>query len=256
VRHRRHKAGHDTMPFRPRGDGRMDQKRARAGLFLGGVTVGVLLLITWLVVTPYFFTSGTNQPGLSRELPSRTPFGQHRSSPDQMQRCTDAATALKSPLRRASASVAQWEIHVGAMNQLVSGAITLPQATAFWNRTRVGALQRVQQFERAWTRLQRQGVNCPRPARLTSQSVPKLRSCAEEVHTDMQVLRAARTAIGTWRRHVRAMNMLRMGKLAPSKATRMWVAMWPRGQHEINMYRVAARVARVVSGSGCPASAT
>jgi hypothetical protein len=70
------------------------------------------------------------------------------------------------------------------------------------------------------------------------------------------VLRAARAAIGTWRQHVHAMNMLRIGKLAPSKATQMWVAMWPRGQHEINMYRVAARVAHLVSESGCPASAT
>ena len=239
------------MAFRPRGDGRSSPKRA--SWFVGGVAVGVLLLIMWLVVSPYFFASqGADQPRLGRGLPSRTPSAQHRDSPDLLQRCVDAARAMQPPLRRAASSVAQWETHVGAMNQLVSGAITLRQATAFWNRTRIGARQRATQFERAWTALQRQGVDCPRPAKLPSPSVPQLRSCAQEVHADMQVLRAARTAIGTWLSHVRAMNMLRMGEMSPAKATQMWLAMWQRGQHEINTYRVAARVAREASASGCP----
>ena len=243
------------MTFRPKGDGRMAHKSA--GFFVGGVAVGVLLLIVWLIVSPDFLSSdGADEPRLGRGLPSRTPSAEQPSSPDQMQRCIDAATAMKAPLRRAASSVAQWQIHVGAMNKLVSGAITLRQATAFWSRTRVDALQRVAQFERAWTRLQRQGVNCPAPEGLPSQSVKKLRSCAQQVHADMQVLRAARTAIGTWRSHVHAMNMLRMGMLSPSRATQMWLAMWHRGQNEINSYRVAVRVSREVSGSGCPSSAT
>jgi hypothetical protein len=257
VRHRRHKAGHDTIASRPASDGRRDPKRA--GWFVGGVAVGVLLLVMWLVVSPYFFRSGladhTDHTDLGGGLPSGTPSSQHQSSQDQMQRCVDAALAMKPALDRAAASVAQWQTHVEAMNQLVRGAITLGQATAFWNRTRMGALHRASRFEEAWTRVQRDGVDCPRPSRLPSQSVQELRTCAEQVHADMQVLGAARTAIGTWLSHVRAMNMLRMGTLSASRATQMWLAMWHRGQHEIDMYRAAVRVSREVPGPGCPSSA-
>jgi hypothetical protein len=68
------------------------------------------------------------------------------------------------------------------------------------------------------------------------------------------VLHAARTAIGTWRRHVRAMEMLRMGHMSPATASRMWLAMWQRGQDEIETYRVAARAARSVSGCASAAA--
>ena len=36
----------------------------------------------------------------------------------------------------------QWEVHIGAMNQLIDGEITLQQATRFWNETRRAAAGR------------------------------------------------------------------------------------------------------------------
>jgi hypothetical protein len=211
------------------------------GIVLGA---GTTLAVSW---PPGHSGSGAGDTNDRARL-----SGQRHSSPrsahqqalaDQRQRCVAAVTATRPPLRRAASSIHQWVIHVRAMNQLVSGAITLQQATAFWNRTRVGARHRVVRFERAWGRLQRQGLDCPSPGMLPLGSPRQLRSCSREVAADMRVLHAAGTAIHTWRRHVEAMNMLRMGKMSPSTATRMWLAMWHRGQHEIDTYHAAVRAA-------------
>lgn len=218
------------------------------GLVLG---VGITLAASW--------PTGSSDTGAGGDHHQRARLSARHSSPssprqqalaDQRQRCIDAVTATRLPLRRAASSIDQWEVHVGAMNQLVTGAITLQQATAFWNRTRVGARQRVDRFERAWTRLQRQGLDCPSPGMLPSGSPPQLRSCSREVAADLRVLHAANTAIATWRRHVEAMNMLRMGKMSPSTATQLWLTMWHRGQQEIRTYRAAAGAAN--SLPGCP----
>lgn len=222
----------------------------------GGVVLGLVFgaVGVSLIVNPNSDSGGTDQGRLSGALPSSVAHAPRGGTRDQMQGCLDAATNFELPLRRAASSMDQWEVHVGAMNKLVVGAITLQQATAFWNRTRVGARHRVAEFERALARLHRHGVDCPPPALLPSGASPDLRSCAREVATDMRVLHAARTAIGTWRRHVRAMEMLRMGHMSPSTASRMWLAMWQRGQDEIETYRVAARAARSVSGCASAAA--
>jgi hypothetical protein len=218
------------------------------GIVLGA---GITLAVSWPAGHSHFGAGGGNHGGnqqarLSAQSHSSPPSAHRQAVADQTQRCIDAVTATQLPLRRAASSIDQWEVHVGAMNQLVAGAITLQQATAFWNRTRVGARHRVASFERAWGRLQRHGLDCPSPGMLPSGSPPQLRSCSRKVAADMRVLQAAETAIQTWRRHVGAMNMLRMGTLSPTAATQMWLAMWHRGQHEIETYRAAARVAHQV----------
>jgi hypothetical protein len=201
---------------------------------------------------------GGQQARLSAQRHSSPSSAHQQVLADQRQRCIDAVTATRLPLRRAASSIDQWEVHVGAMNKLVAGTITLQQASAFWNQTRVGARDRVRKFERAWSRLQRQGLDCPSPGMLPSGSRPQLRSCSRKVAADMRVLHAAGIAIQTWRRHVGAMNMLRMGTLSPSTATQMWVAMWHRGQHEIETYRAAARAAHRVPAcsAATPSSAS
>jgi hypothetical protein len=214
------------------------------GIVLGS---GVTLALSWPTGHSDGGAGGDDQRArLSAQRHSSSPPAQQQALADQRQRCVDAATATQLPLRRAASSIDQWAVHVGAMNQLVSGAITLQQATAFWNRTRMGARHRVERFERASGRLQRQGLDCPPPGMLPSGSPRQLRACSREVAADLRVLHAAGIAIHTWRRHVNAMNMLRMGKMSPSTATQLWLAMWHRGQQEIETYRAAARAARKV----------
>jgi hypothetical protein len=126
------------------------------------------------------------------------------------------------------------------MNQLVVGEITLQQATTFWNQTRVGAQRNVDRFQKAWTALERTGVDCPAPA-LLGPAPAAVRSCSRLVEAELGVARTARTSIDTWDTHVQHMDMLRMGVLSPEKATEMWLSMWRRGMRDLDAYRAAAR---------------
>lgn len=154
-------------------------------------------------------------------------------------------------LRAAQRAIAQWDVHVGAMNQLVAGKITLAQATQFWGRTRVGAARRVADFQAADTRYLDRAARCetgglPPSVRHTA----ALPSCARAVARREDVLLTARTTIGTWHRHITNMEMLRMGQLSPTQATRMWLKMWRRGVAEIDRYHAA--LARTQDSGSCP----
>jgi hypothetical protein len=211
----------------------------------GGLLVGIVvtLIVGSSVISPDSGAGGTHQQA---RLSAQRHASSQQAAADLTRRCVDAATATLPPLRRAASSIDQWEVHVGAMNKLVTGVITLQQASAFWNRTRMGASQRIERFDRAWARLKQHGLDCPPTSRLPSGSSRQLRSCSREIAANMRVLSAAGTAIHTWRRHVGAMNMLRMGKISPSTASRTWLSMWQRGQREIATYRAAVRAAGAV----------
>ena len=146
----------------------------------------------------------------------------------------------RHPLGAARPALRQWDVHVDAMNKLVVGEITLQQATTFWNQTRVGAQRNVDRFQKAWSALERTGVDCPAPA-LLGPAPAAVRSCSRLVEAELGVARTARTSIDTWDTHVQHMDMLRMGVLSPEKATEMWLSMWRRGMRDLDAYRAAAR---------------
>lgn len=160
------------------------------------------------------------------------------AGPSTMDRCADAAHRLQAPLEAAGPALEQWEVHIEAMNQLVVGEITLQQASDFWDRTRIGAQQRVDRFEAAWAAVRRQGVDCPSPL-LVAWSDDAARPCARQVSGEIRVLDAARTSIRMWARHIRHMDLLRLGELSPSRATAMWLSMWKRGDQQLQDYRAA-----------------
>jgi hypothetical protein len=177
----------------------------------------------------------SDQPSEAAESPPATAATDTRA-----QRCMDAARALEAPLRAARPALEQWDVHVGAMNKLVVGEITLQQATSFWNRTRLGAQRNVERFRTAWEDVERTGVDCPAPDLMGPAPAP-VRACSRLVAAELGVLRTARTSITTWDKHVHHMDMLRMGTLSPEDATRMWLTMWKRGVQELRGYRTAAR---------------
>jgi hypothetical protein len=234
------------------------------GSLLGGIAVGMVLLgAIWLLVASLSggHANGTapdvtgpsaalgGVPATSQSAGS-TGSASQASGPTRLERCTAAADAVEQPLQLARPALDQWDVHVGAMNKLVVGAITLQQATAFWNQTRVGAYHRIAGFEDAKAQLERQGVDCPAPRLLGSRASPALRTCAQHVAAELRALGSARTAIATWRDHMRAMDQLRAGKLSPTAATQMWLSMWQTGVRELQGYRDAASAAEAGSCSG------
>ena len=158
-------------------------------------------------------------------------------------RCVDAVARLKPPLEAAGPGMDQWRVHVGAMNKLVLGEITLQQATDFWDRTRVGAKRRLAWFDEAGDEAERRGLDCPTPGRLGRAS-SEVRDCAARIAADEATWLAARRALQTWATHVEDMDMLKMGHLSPQDATAMWLASWKQGVREIDAYRGAAKASR------------
>src|SRR4051794_36003652 len=153
-------------------------------LVTGFAVAVVMLLVGWLSVAALTGGDGDKSPtaadpartladspgGATSAGPTRQPAGSTR-----LERCAAAADDVERPLQLAGPALDQRDVHVGAMNKLVAGKITLQQATAFWNQTRVGAYHRIGQFKDAEARLQRQGVDCPAP-RLLKQGTSELKA--------------------------------------------------------------------------------
>lgn len=221
--------------------------RLLALTFLAGAVLGLLGVIVWVAVDD----DGDEdrqalQASSSSAASEPAPPSSDGSQPAQpaadtrAQRCSDAAAALEAPLDAARPALRQWDVHVEAMNQLVVGEITLQQATRFWDQTRLGAQRNVERFRKAWTSLERTGVDCPEPV-LLGPAPASVRSCSRLVDAEMEVARTAKTSIDTWDRHVQHMDMLRLGTLSPDEATEMWLTMWRRGLRDLDAYRAAAR---------------
>jgi hypothetical protein len=216
-----------------------------SALFVRGLAVGAVLVgFAWALVAAVTGGSDTTDatPTSGTVVTSATPVAPQQ--PTRLQRCAVAAQRLTAPLDAADPAMDQWEVHVGAMNKLVVGAITLRQASAFWNQTRLGAYRRIERFDRAMQQLRKHGVDCPDPQVLRTGSSDVLRVCAHRVAAQMRTLDAAETAITTWRSHVRDMDRLRLGQLSASAATQMWLSMWHQGVRQLEQYRIAERSVR------------
>ena len=224
-----------------------------AGL-VGLATVLVLVLVlVWIVVgrdgdgardaSGDASTAGRTSAGTTSALPADTPRGRM----SRLGRCVRAEGALRETLEAARPALDQWAVHVGAMNQLVVGEITLQQATAFWERTRVGAQRRVRDFDDSLGALRTEGVDCPDPAFLApgSRALP---ACAREVQVDVRALQAARVSVSTWKEHIHHMDMLRLGQMTPEQATKMWLSSWQRGVRDLDAYEFASKAANREQG--------
>lgn len=138
----------------------------------------------------------------------------------------------------ANASIDQWKLHIQAMNQLVAGQITLQQATKFWAQTRMGAIHKVQAFDKERKKLI--GLQCPGQ----SSSGPQLTACQRATTAYAKVVKAARATIRTWHMHVQEMEDLRAGRITPTQALHMWHRMWHRGERQVHHYHQTLQAAQ------------
>ena len=179
----------------------------------------------------------------SAALPSTEGSVNAGESTIELARCREVFEAQSAPLRAAAASLDQWEVHIGAMNKLVTGAITLKQATQFWNQTRVGASTKLQSFAAARERFQQRSARCPAPSNSGTAIPPERRACYRAVAARNQTLRLAIVSLETWQQHVHHMEMLRRGEMTAQDATRLWLQSWRTGNDQVRAYRAAARAA-------------
>jgi Mrp family chromosome partitioning ATPase len=159
--------------------------------------------------------------------------------------CQSHWDAQMAPLDAAKGSMTQWLLHIGAMNQLVAGEITMSQASAYWAKTRVGAAQKVERFFDADSSYADGEYACPAPAPTwrDDPDAATLSACRRGLAQREEAIQAARVAIETWHHHVMDMNMLRAGTMSPNRAVQLWNKYWRQGAAEAHDYHVQARQA-------------
>jgi len=250
----------DTSSFPGRGLGRFNN--TLYGMFIGALLVGLV----WIVSVGVWGSGDPSSAGGSVASDSGQQAGlAHAGSaaPSAMGsptatggthdkealraavlgHCRTVYRAQTPPLRAAAAAMAQWQVHIGAMNQLVLGVISLQQATQFWNQTRVGAHAHLRAFRVAVAPLKQASTLCPAPPRSPA-SAGKLVRCEQAVAARFGVVRASQLALGTWRKHVMHMEMLREGKMTPQQAATLWLQSWHEGQQEVTRYDAAVKASR------------
>jgi len=175
-----------------------------------------------------------------------TRAGQTGSRSVRLGRCGEVFAAQVRPLNTVGPAMTQWEVHIGAMNKLVVGAITLAQARQFWNQTREGAARNLADFGDTQRDYNQRTARCPMPVTRASE---ELRACAAVIGARRRELDRAAVALDTWRTHVRHMEMLRRGEMSPEEATRMWLQSWREGSRQVEAYHSAARGVERSAGS-------
>jgi hypothetical protein len=151
----------------------------------------------------------------------------------ELAQCGVAWHALRKDLAAARPSMDQWKTHIDVMNDLVDGRITLDQASAFWEQTRVDARRLYDEF--AAVDRHTDASSCSAAAH-PGPATHRLNVCARGVAAARRTLRAARTTLARWSDHIDDMNRLRDGMLSPTMAQQMWLSTWRQGAVELEIY--------------------
>jgi hypothetical protein len=159
--------------------------------------------------------------------------------------CRQASATQARDLKAAQASLDRWKTHIRAMNQLVAGKISPEQAKAFWTASRTGAAQEVARFEAVDKRSRGVSVDCSAPPGLDDHSahLAQLAACRQAADAQQAELNSGRTAITTWRHHIRDMELLRAGKISPFVGLMRWNKNWKKGDAELQQYREMRKAA-------------
>ena len=202
------------------------------------LTAGVLGVLRAAGVTDD--DSGTSsQPSDTGSGPPSAPASSTAGDDGQaLASCHHLWSLQQEVLTAAHPAMDQWEVHIAAMNQLVAGKITLAQAVAFWDKTRVGATHNVHAFDAADQRFRSaSGSLCAAASTPPANASPALAACLTAVAAAGTTVGAARTTMATWSHHVHDMERLRMGTLSPAMAQQMWLQTWKQGDRELRTYR-------------------
>ena len=162
-----------------------------------------------------------------------------RSSPgaaDLLAGCQRVVVAQDAALHAAAVTLDDWQVHVGAMNKFVVGAVTVDQLNAFWDRTGMDAITRLRDFDDAAGALR---TGCPRPAQVDRDA--GLRACVEAASSRRDALRSAHTAAETWAAELRDMQQLRAGAQSASQARDAWLRTWQTAVRQLEDYRRTVR---------------
>jgi hypothetical protein len=135
----------------------------------------------------------------------------------------------------AKRSLAQWRVHIDAMNKLTAGQLTLDQAKQFWAESRTGASANAAAFRVASRQYRSSPSRCQVPPE-TEGDVQALAICHDAEVAANKELASATAAITTWETHIHHMEQLRAGQLDPTHALHLWLQNWRAGAAQVAAY--------------------
>jgi hypothetical protein len=154
--------------------------------------------------------------------------------------CRAMQRNLSPNLVAVDSAVEQWRIHIDAMRDLVAGRITLDEATAFWEATRVQGKRSLAAWMRTDASYLAARTECAPPGTGSGPN-DALQACRVVQQGGDAVLAAARTTLPDWGRHIRHMDALRNGNLSPARALHLWHGMYQSGRDGVRKYDAARR---------------
>jgi hypothetical protein len=160
--------------------------------------------------------------------------------------CRAADQLAAAGLRAADTAMVQWRRHLDAMTDLVSGRISLAQATRYWDATRVAGKSSYRQWRRADAEFRAGAADCLAAAG----DQPPVGACQVRVSSAAVLLAAERETLRTWRKHIRQMEALRAGRITPAHALHLWDSMYQRGLAGLRQVREAAKAFEDVTAAG------
>jgi hypothetical protein len=182
-------------------------------------------------------TGPASRPHGSSSSPAASPTASSPDDREALEDCRNQWSLQHEVLTSAGPAMRQWAKHITAMNQLVSGRITLADAQAYWARTRVGAARNVHRFEAADEEVSSSAGSPCMVASPPAGASAALAGCLDAVDAGSTALESARTTMATWHHHIRDMERLRTGKLSPAMAQQMWLRTWKQGDRELHTFR-------------------
>lgn len=227
-----------------------EQPARRGGWLITVLVVGLTAVVAVTLLAILAMPRSPDPTNDQSSQPPPDPQEQPSASAIELKsvaQCRTAWNAVQEVLEAAQPSMQQWEVHIVAMNKLVAGKITLAQASAFWEQTRVDARRRYDAFASSDRRFD--GRLCA-VAEDSRPGAETLTSCARAVAAADSTRDAARTTLARWSGHITAMNRMRNGTLSPTMAQHMWLSTWRAGAAELRVYHQRERAS---DAQECPA---
>jgi hypothetical protein len=172
--------------------------------------------------------NGGSVGGASTSAPTAT---DHSTGSSESAGCKELwANELRVALA-AERTLQEWRLHIETMDELVAGKISIEDANVFWDESEHGALGRIERFKRLDADLRSSPTNCD-----IEDPTGPTGACADAAQAVERTIDVARTAVDTWKHHIREMARLRAGEITEDEAIQSWHRLWRTGQVQTVRY--------------------
>ena len=217
--------------------------RSRRHAFAAGVVAGALVIaLIWVSLW------AVGSSGLEEPAPA-APTGEAQGTPplisetaqNRLTRCEEVFAAQTPVLETLAGPLSQWRNQISRTNKLVTGVITLDEGLNVWDQTRVGVIDELAQYRSARDAFDERTARCPGPNEGNPRSFEV--QCSKGTALREAQIRAADTALGSWKLHVDDLELLRAGQITYAEVSQRWLTTWRQDVKELKTYSRAARAA-------------